>query len=83
MVGASAPSGAGWAVRADQPALGTYHLYGATPCVPLFTENESNVELIWGGRNACPSVKDAFHRLLVERDASAVNPEPTETKFAA
>ena len=77
------PEGANWAVRAEHPELGTYHLYGDQPATPLFTENESNVQRLWGSPNAGPYVKDAFHRRVVEGDEGAVNPGLTGTKFAA
>ncbi len=78
-----APEGAAWAVRAGHPDLGTWHLYGAQPATVLFTENESNVERLWGSPNAGPYVKDAFHRRVVEGETAAVNPAQAGTKFAA
>ncbi len=48
----------------------------------LFTENETNKELLFGVRNASPYVKDAFHRYIIEGDASAINPRQTGTKSA-
>ena len=77
------PEGAAWAVRAEHPLLGAYHLYGARPATPLFTENDSNLERLWGGENPGPFVKDAFHRRVVEGDEGAVNPALRGTKFAA
>jgi hypothetical protein len=78
-----APAGAGWAVQAEHPVLGRYHLYGAGHCRPLFTENESHNALLWGTKNATPYVKDAFHRHVVDRAENAVNPAMNGTKFAA
>ncbi|HEY6803660.1 MAG TPA: hypothetical protein VI306_08785 [Pyrinomonadaceae bacterium] len=49
----------------------------------LFTENETNNERLFGAANASPYVKCAFHRYLVEYEASAVNPEKFGTKAAA
>ncbi|MGE5155754.1 MAG: MGH1-like glycoside hydrolase domain-containing protein, partial [Bdellovibrio bacteriovorus] len=77
------PSDAGWAIAAEHPTLGTYYLYGAGRCEPLFTENESNAALIWGGTNPSPYVKDAFHRRVADGELGAVNPARTGTKFAA
>ena len=77
------PSNATWAVRADHGALGVYHLYGAQPAELLFTENESNVEGLWGVPNTTPYVKDAFHRRVIAGQLVAVNPGRTGTKFAA
>jgi len=47
----SAPTGAAWAIRADHPTLGNYHLYGRQPGELLFTGNETNAERLW----ACPT----------------------------
>ncbi|KAL2001078.1 hypothetical protein VTN02DRAFT_2245 [Thermoascus thermophilus] len=49
----------------------------------LFTENETNNEVMWGQKNAQPYVKDAFHRRVVDGETGAVNPENHGTKFAA
>jgi hypothetical protein len=49
----------------------------------LFTENETNSERLWGVPNRTPSVKDAFHRVVVGGDATAVNPDRRGTKCAA
>jgi len=80
---ADAPAGAGWAVPAEHPLLGRYQCYGAGRGELLFTENESNAALLWGGENASPYVKDAFHRYLVEGEAAVVNPALNGTKCAA
>jgi len=80
---AAASGIANWAVRAEHPAFGAWHLYGQHKAECLFTENESNAERLWGVPNAQPYVKDAFHRYLVEGDASAVNPARRGSKFAA
>jgi hypothetical protein len=77
------PSGAAWAVVARHPVLGIYHAYGAQTATPLFTENESNAERLWGLANASPYVKDAFQRRLVAGDEAAINPALRGTKFAA
>jgi len=77
------PPGAAWAIMAEHPGLGPYHLYGARPCEPLFTENESNAARIWGSPNPSPYLKDAFHRLVVDREQDAVSPDPKGSKFGA
>jgi hypothetical protein len=81
--GLAATGSARWAVRAEHATLGTYYLYGERAAKLLFTENESNAEQLWGVPNASPYVKDAFHRCLIDGDASAVNPAAAGTKFAA
>jgi len=70
-------------VEAVHHRLGTLYLYvdGAPPV--LFTENESNVERLFGSPNPQPYVKDAFHRFVVEGEGGAVNPDRVGTKAAA
>ena len=48
----------------------------------LFTDNESNRELLFGYRNERPYVKDAFHNYVVKGDVGAVDPKETGTKAA-
>ncbi len=78
-----APEGAAWAAQAKVEGLGEYHLYGRQTAMMLFTENDSNAEVLWGQRNRTPYVKDAFHRRVVHGEEGSVNPELTGTKFAA
>jgi len=49
----------------------------------LFTENETNMGRLFGAKNGCPYVKDAFHRYLIDNERTAVNPARTGTKMAA
>jgi len=49
----------------------------------LFTENETNFAKLFGGNNATPYVKDAFHEYLIAGNKSAVNPARSGTKMAA
>ncbi len=49
----------------------------------LFTENESNVNRLWGQANSSPYVKDAFHDYVVSGKQEAVSPYKTGTKAAA
>lgn len=76
------PAGAAWAIRAEHPELGAYHLYGAAPAELLFTENDSNAERLWGIPNATPYVKDGFHRRVIQGETGAVNPAREGTKAA-
>jgi hypothetical protein len=51
-------------------------LYAPTPCTPLFTDNETNVERCFGmapGNNR-PAVKDAFHRRWVNGEGNESPP---------
>jgi hypothetical protein len=49
----------------------------------LFTENESNNQLLFNSPNSSPYVKDAFHEYVVKGHVDAVNPNLTGTKAAA
>jgi hypothetical protein len=49
----------------------------------LFTENDTNHELLYKIKNKQPYVKDAFHRHIVDGEKGAVSPAQTGTKFAA
>jgi hypothetical protein len=55
---------------------------GRTPRL-LFTENETNSELLYRSKNTSPYVKDAFHELIVRGRGEAVNPDLRGTKAAA
>jgi hypothetical protein len=48
----------------------------------LFTENETNAAKLFGGTNASPYVKDAFHEYVVHGRQEAVNPAQHGTKAA-
>jgi len=58
-----------WLLCAGQPEL-------------LFTENETNYQRLFGGKNRS-YVKDAFHAYLIGGDKAAVNPQQVGTKMAA
>jgi Glycosyl hydrolase family 63 C-terminal domain len=58
-----------WLLSAGQPEL-------------LFTENETNFEKLWGGKNSA-YVKDAFHEYVIGGDKGAVNPRQVGSKTAA
>jgi hypothetical protein len=75
-------------VIAEHWTLGTFELsadHAATGAAPtwLFTENDTNVERLFGVPNAQPYVKDAFHDYVVHNRRDAVNPAMTGTKVAA
>jgi hypothetical protein len=75
-------------ISSRHPTLGDFRLAaepssdGVTPTL-LFTENESNLQRLFGADNPSPFVKDAFHRYLVDGEAAAVNPAGVGTKVAA
>ena len=80
---AAEPGPRGPAVRADHPVLGTYRLHAEGCDRLLFTDNETNTERLWGVANPASFVKDAFHRLVVDGEEDAANPEAAGTKAAA
>lgn len=49
----------------------------------IFTENDTNVNVLYDQKNKQPYVKDAFHRYIVDGEKDAVNPAQTGTKCAA
>ena len=69
-------------VWATHHELGDYALYFDDPAELLFTENETNVQRLFGVPNPGPHVKDAFHAYVVGGDRSAVNPLLRGTKAA-
>jgi len=73
-------------VLAQHASLGEYR-FDAEPSGEqpewLFTENETNVQRLFGAPNTHRYVKDAFHEYVVAGRGDAVNPELTGTKVAA
>jgi hypothetical protein len=53
------------------------------PAPFLFTENETNTELLFATKGPSPFYKDAFHERIVEGRKEAVNPEASGTKACA
>ena len=70
-------------IQVSHPGLGDFALHCEAPAELLFTENESNAQLLWGQPNACPYVKDAFHEYVVRGKQEAVSPDKSGTKAAA
>ena len=68
----------------EHQTLGQFTLEALTkPDRFLFTDNDTNAELLYGAPNPSPYVKDAFDRCVVHGEAGAVNPRNTGTKAAA
>jgi hypothetical protein len=70
------------AIAAAHPQVGERVFYVDGAATLLFTENETNFAR-FGGANATPYVKDAFHEYLVRGRKDAVNPAARGTKAAA
>jgi Mannosylglycerate hydrolase MGH1-like glycoside hydrolase domain/Glycosyl hydrolase family 63 C-terminal domain len=73
---------AGLVLRATHHDLGTRWLYCDPPGEPLFTENVTNSERLFGTPNAAPHVKDGINDFVVHGRQGAVNPAHTGTKAA-
>jgi hypothetical protein len=70
-------------VEGEHPSLGLRWFYCEGAPELLFTENDSNVERLWGTPNPTPYVKDGIGRCVVEGQKDAVNPAEVGTKVAA
>ncbi|PGH23472.1 hypothetical protein AJ80_02426 [Polytolypa hystricis UAMH7299] len=81
-------------VQTDHSTIGTRYVQLSPSPAPdsakenieprlLFTENETNVDLMYGQENPQPYVKDAFHRHIVDEEKGVVNLAGEGTKFAA
>ena len=70
-------------IEATDALIGNHCLYFDAPSKLLFTDNESNMERLFGRPNASRYVKDAFHDYLIHGRADAVNPAQVGTKAAA
>jgi hypothetical protein len=60
--------------------LGRRYLYSEPGGTPLFTDNETNRERLYGVPNSRKYVKDAFHRAIVNGETGAINARCTGTK---
>ena len=71
------------AIAASHEALGEMFLHcdGGPPL--LFTENDTNLERVFGRSSRSPYAKDAFHAYVVGGQPDAVNPAGCGTKAAA
>jgi len=72
------------AVAATHPLLGEFILSCEGDVPLLFTENETNHELLFPGqKNESPHVRDGINDCVVQGKQAAVNPEKKGTKVAA
>jgi Glycosyl hydrolase family 63 C-terminal domain len=70
-------------IEATHPVLETYSLYCEGAEKVLFTENESNLERLWGMPNHTPFVKDSINDAIISGGTEFVNPNRVGTKAAA
>lgn len=70
-------------VRAEHERLGEYYFYFQPADRTLFTENETNTELVTGIPNKSIFVKDAFHHAVIEgRNMAELSRKRKGTKFS-
>ena len=70
-------------VVAEHPTLKCYRLSCEGAPDILFTENDTNLERLYGAPNPSPYVKDGIHNAIVNGQGNAVNPANEGTKAAA
>jgi hypothetical protein len=70
-------------IEARHDGLGSYEFHCENAEQFLFTENESNLQRLWGVPNRCPFVKDSINDAVIQNKTDIVNPGKTGTKAAA
>ena len=70
-------------IPAEHASLGKFQLEFDAGAKVLFTENETNIERLYGVPNGSPYVKDSFHDYVIHGRQEAVNPQCVGTKAAA
>src|SRR5205823_422201 len=70
-------------IEASHDGLGSYEFHCENVREFLFTENESNLERLWGVPNRCPFVKDSINNAVIQNRVDIANPDKTGTKAAA
>jgi hypothetical protein len=69
-------------VKAGHPYIGNYFFYFEKADHLLFTENETNKQLLFNLSNVSPFVKDAFHEAVINNDFSLFGGHHQGTKFS-
>lgn len=70
-------------VEAKHERLGSYYFYYPEAKHAFFTENETNMEKLFGKKNESLFVKDAFHDAIIHnKNVEALNQKKSGTKFA-
>ncbi len=70
-------------IQAMHPELGDFVLHCQEADELVFTDNETNTQVIFGKPNQFPYTKCGINRYLVNDDVTAVNPSQQGTKAAA
>jgi hypothetical protein len=70
-------------IELNEPYYGRRWLYARDAGELLFTENNSNRQLLWGKPNDSPYVKDGIDACVARGVRGAVNPDSRGTKAAA
>jgi hypothetical protein len=76
-------SGDGDVIVVSHPELGRRFFYADGAAQLLFTENETNTQLLFDTPNATPYVKDGINNYIVHGRRDAVNPRNSGTKASA
>lgn len=69
-------------VTITHPYVGNYNFYFDDASKLLFTENETNTEVVFGSPNDHPFKKDLFHNAVINDDFSLATKNSEGTKFA-
>jgi hypothetical protein len=70
-------------IEISEPKRGNYRLICSGEPDLLFTDNETNNEVLFDTASNSPYVKDAFGRFIIDGEKNAVNPAHTGTKACA
>ncbi|GJM15580.1 MAG: glucosidase [Thermodesulfobacteriota bacterium] len=68
-------------IQTKHPELEDMWFYCESPTELLFTENETNMNKLFGTKNSSAYVKDGINEYIVNGLKERVNPEPKGTKF--
>ena len=72
-----------WVIALEQDYYGKLWLHGEGSPELLFTENETDLQRLYGVENDSAFVKDAFHDYVIGGKSEAVNPDRRGSKAAA
>ncbi len=69
-------------VKIEHEKLGSYYCYFEAPDKALFTENETNMERVFGVKNEHPYVKDAINDAVINDEFCIFDDQKSGTKFS-